>query len=136
MINGNPDAIRAVYRSFDDRLAATPGVEAVSQSWGGLPMEGEDDTLFWLDGQPKPATTSGMNGTIIYNVGPDYLRVMGIPLRRGRFFTAHDDEKAPYVGIVDDVFANKYFSGQDPIGKRIRLDGDERKLEIIGVSAT
>ena len=80
MINGNPDAIRAAYRNFDDRLAATPGVEAVSQSWGGLPMEGEDDTLFWLDGQPKPATTNGMNGTIIYNVGPDYLRVMGIPL--------------------------------------------------------
>ena len=133
MINGNPDAIRAAYRNFDDRLAATPGVEAVSQSWAGLPMEGEDDTLFWLDGHPKPANTNGMNGTIIYNVGPDYLRVMGISLRRGRFFTAHDDEKAPYVGVIDDVFANKYFPGQDPIGKRILLDGDDRKLEIVGV---
>ncbi len=133
MINGNPDAIRAAYRNFDDRLAATPGVEAVSQSWAGLPMEGEDDTLFWLDGHPKPANTNGMNGTIIYNVGPDYLRVMGISLRRGRFFTAHDDEKAPYVGVIDDVFANKYFPGQDPIGKRILLDGNDRKLEIVGV---
>ena len=133
MINGNPDAIRAAYRNFDDRLAATPGVEAVSQSWAGLPMEGEDDTLFWLDGHPKPANTNGMNGTVIYNVGPDYLKVMGIPLRRGRFFTAHDDEKAPYVGVIDDVFADKYFPGQDPIGKRILLDGDDRKLEIVGV---
>ena len=133
MINGNPDTIRAAYRSFDDQLAATPGVEAVSQSWGGLPMEGEDDTLFWLDGHPKPANTNGMNGTIIYNVGPDYLRVMGIQLRRGRFFTAHDEEKAPYVGVIDDVFADKYFPGQDPIGKRIVLDGDDRKLEIVGV---
>jgi predicted permease len=133
MINGNPDTIRAAYRSFDERLAATPGIEAVSQSWGGLPMEGEDDTLFWLDGQPKPANTSGMNGTISYNVGPDYLRVMGIPLLRGRFFTSHDDEKAPYVGVIDDVFAKKYFPGQNPIGKRILLDGDDRKLEIVGV---
>ena len=133
MINGNPDAIRAAYRNFDDRLAATPGVQAVSQSWGGMPMEGEDDTLFWLDGHPKPANTNAMNGTIIYNVGPDYLTVMGIPLRRGRFFTAHDDEKAPYVGVIDDVFANKYFPGQDPIGKRILLVGDDRKLEIVGV---
>ena len=133
MINGNPDAIRAAYRNFDDRLAATPGVQAVSQSWGGMPMEGDDDTLFWLDGQPKPATSNLMNGTLIYNVGPDYIRVMGVPLLRGRFFTAHDDEKAPYVGVIDDVFANKYFPGQDPIGKRILLVGDDRKLEIVGV---
>ena len=134
MINGNPDAIRAAYRNFDDRLAAIPGVEAVSQSWGGLPMEGEDDTLFWLDGHPKPANASGMNGTIIYNVGPDYLRVMGIPLLRGRFFTAHDDENGPSVGVIDDVFANKYFPGQNPIGKRIVLDDNpDRELEIVGV---
>ena len=70
MINGNPDAIRAAYRNFDDRLAATPGVEAVSQSWAGMPMEGDDDTLFWLDGQPKPANTNGMNGTAHLHRGP------------------------------------------------------------------
>jgi predicted permease len=133
MINGDPETIRAAYRNFDDRLAATPGIEAVSQSWGGLPLEGDDDTLFWMDGHPKPADASAMNGTLIYIAGPDYLRVMGIPLLRGRFFTAHDDEKAPYVGVIDDVFANKYFPGQDPIGKRIVLNGDDRKLEIVGV---
>ena len=133
MINANPDAIRAAYRNFDDRLAATTGIEAVSQSWGGMPMEGDDDTFFWLDGQPKPATTDAMNGTLIYNVGPDYLRVMGIPLLRGRFFGTHDDEKAPYVGVIDTVFANKYFPSQNPIGKRLLLDGDTRKLEVVGV---
>jgi len=133
MIHGRPEAIRAAFRNFDDRLAATPGVEAVSQSWAGLPMEGEDDTLFWLDSHPKPANTNGMNGTILYNVGPDYLRVMGIPLLRGRFFTSHDNENAPYVGVIDDVFADKYFPGRNPIGERIMLDGDDRKLEIVGV---
>ncbi len=133
MINGNPEAIRAAYRNFDDRLAATPGVEAVSQSWGGMPMEGDDDTLFWLDSQPKPATSNAMNGTLIYNVGPDYLRVMGIPLLRGRFLTAHDDENAPLVGVIDEAFARTYFPGQNPIGKRILLYNPDRKLEIVGV---
>lgn len=133
MIHGNPDAIRAAYRSFDDALAAIPGVSAVSQSWGGLPMEGDDDTLFWLDGQPKPANTDGMYGTLIYNVGPDYLKAMGIPLQRGRFFNAHDDERSPLVGVIDDVFAEKYFPGQDPIGRRIVLDDRGRTMEIVGV---
>ena len=41
--------------------------------------------------------------------------------------------RRPYVGVIDDVFADKYFPGQDPIGKRIVLDGDDRKLEIVGV---
>ena len=40
MINGNPEAIRTAYRNFDDRLAAVPGVEAVSQSWAAMPMVG------------------------------------------------------------------------------------------------
>ncbi len=133
MINGSPDAIRAAYRNFDDRLAETSGVEAVSQSWGGMPMEGEDDGLFWMDSQPKPADTNGMNGTILYNVGPDYLRVMGITLLRGRFFTAQDDEKAPLVGVIDDVFAAKYFPGQNPVGRHITLAYGNQKLEIVGV---
>ena len=133
LLNGNPDAIRAAYRNFDDELAATHGVEAVSQSWGGMPMGGDDDAMFWLDGQPKPANTDGMFGTLIYNVGPDYLKAMGIPLQRGRFFTAHDDEKSPLVGVIDDVFAKKYFPGQDPIGKRIVLEDHSRTMEIVGV---
>ncbi len=133
MINGNPDAIRAAYRNFDSQLAATPGVEAVSQSWAGLPMDGDDDISFWVDGQPKPPNTNAMSVTLVYNVGPDYLKAMGVPLKRGRFFTTHDDEKSPLVGVIDEVFAKKYFPDQDPIGKRILLNDGDRKMEIVGV---
>jgi len=133
MINGNPDAIRAAYREFDNKLAATPGVTAVSQVWGGFPMDEDDEELFWLDGQPKPATTNGMNWTLSYIVGPDYLKVMELPLRRGRFLTAQDDERSPLVAVIDDVFAQKFFPGQDPIGKRIVLDHPDRRVEIVGV---
>jgi predicted permease len=63
-----------------------------------------------------------MKWTLNYIVGPDYLRVMGIPLLRGRFFNTHDDHYAPVVAVVDDVFAHKYFGNEDPIGKRLRLN--------------
>jgi predicted permease len=134
MINGNPDAIRAAYRNFDQQLAAIPEVEAVSQSWAAMPMDGDGEATFWLDGQPKPMTTDAMNGTLRYIVGPDYLRVMGIVLLQGRFVGAGDNENAKPVGIIDDVFAKKYFPGQDPIGKTIVLDGKpDRKIEIVGI---
>ncbi len=134
MLNANPKEIRAAYRNLDDRLATTPGVEAVSQSWGAMPMDGDGEAVFWLDGQPKPINTDAMNSTLHYIVGPDYLRVMGIVLLQGRFLAASDNEDATTVGIIDDLFAKKYFPGQDPIGKTIVLDGKpERKLEIVGI---
>jgi predicted permease len=101
--------------------------------WSGFPMDEDDEEVFWLDGQPKPANVNAMNWTLSYIVGPDYLKVLELPLKRGRFFTSHDDEKSPFVGVVDDVFAQKFFPGQDPIGKRIVFDNPERRIEIVGV---
>jgi predicted permease len=138
MLTAPPAAIRAHLRDLDEKLAATPGVQALSESWGAVPMGNDDDQLFWIDGQPKPANENDMNWTLDYIVGPDYLRVMGIPLLRGRFFTPGDDEHAPLVGVVDEVFARKYFGDEDPIGKRINmfsidLSSNGTKVEIVGV---
>jgi predicted permease len=138
MIKATPDAIRAYVRDIDRTLAATPGVEASAQSWGAVPMGNEDDQLFWLDGEAKPTNENDMKWTLDYIVGPDYLNVMGIPLQRGRFFSAHDDEHAPRVAVVDEIFARKYFGNQDPLGKRIVMNSVDltnagTKFEIVGV---
>ena len=74
-----------------------------------------------------------MNWAIDYIVEPDYLKAMGIPLQRGRFLTAHDDERSPLVVAIDEVFAQKYFPNQDPLGKRIHITGFDRLAEIVGV---
>ncbi len=132
MMNAKPDAIRAAFREVDRQLAATPGVRAASLIWGALPMSGDDEWLFWLDGQAKPATDNEMNWAIDYIVGPDYLKTMGIPLRQGRFFTAQDDEHSPHVVVIDDVFARKYFPEQNPIGKRVNFN-NFGQAEIVGV---
>jgi predicted permease len=52
-------------------------------------------------------------------VTPDYLKVMGIPLRRGRFFDDRDRMGAEFVIVIDDVFAENAFGTQDPVGKQI-----------------
>ena len=134
MTSATPQMIRAKHLALNERLAEVPGVTAVSQTWAAVPMAGEDDQWFWIDGQPKPRTNNDMNWVIDYIIDPDYLNVMQIPLKRGRFLSRQDDEHAPLAVVVDEVFANKYFPGQDPIGKRIDLNVFGGKAaEIVGV---
>jgi len=133
IMHANPDAIRAAFREFDDQLASVPGILAVSQTWGAVPLSGDDEQLFWLEGQPKPENENDMNWAIDYIVEPGYLQAMGIPLLRGRFFTVHDDEHSPRVVVVDEVFAQKYFPNQNPIGKRVNLAASNQLAEIVGM---
>jgi predicted permease len=133
MVNAKPDTIRTAFREFDRKVASIPGVHGVSQVWGALPFSFDDENLFLLEGQPKPANENDMNWAIDYIVEPDYLRAMGIPLQRGRFFTDQDNERSPLVVVVDEVFAQKYFPQQDPIGKRIQINRFNQLAEIVGV---
>jgi predicted permease len=133
MMNAKPDTIRAAFREFDSRVAVLPGVHAVSQTWGAIPFSGDDEQLFLLEAQAKPANENDMNWAIDYIVEPGYLQAMGIPLQRGRFFTTGDNENSPLVVVIDDVFANKYFPGKDPIGKRIQINRFPHLAEIVGV---
>jgi predicted permease len=133
MMNAKPEAIRAAFREFDDKLASVPAIQAVSQTWGAIPLSSDDEQLFWPDGQPRPANKNDMSWAIDYIVEPDYLKAMGIPLLRGRFFTPQDNEHSPLVVVVDEILAQKYFLNQNPVGKRINLDMFNRTAEIVGV---
>jgi len=133
MTSANPDAIRAAFHEFDDKVAAIPGVQAVSQTWGAIPLSSDDEQLFWLEGQAKPKNENEMNWAIDYIVEPDYRKAMGIPLLGGRFFTAQDNEHSPLVVVVDEVFAQKYFPHQNAVGQRIHINRFTQLAEIVGV---
>jgi predicted permease len=133
MRDASPDAIRAALREIQGKLGSTPGVTAASLSWAAVPLSSDDEELFWLEGQPKPASESDMSWAISYVVQEDYLKVMGIPLQRGRFFTAQDREHSQHVIVIDDILARKFFGDQDPIGKRLNLVSLGGAAEIVGV---
>jgi predicted permease len=132
-LGSTPESIRAAMRQLRDSVAAVPGVQAVSLSVGSTPMNGDSDLPFWIEGQPKPTTTSEMKAALFYAVEPGYLQAMGIPLLRGRFLTSEDNEHAPFVIAIDEGFAKLYFAGQDPICKRVNFALFDKPAEIVGI---
>jgi predicted permease len=133
MMAASDDAMRAYAREVDRRIAQIPEIKGVSLFWGALPMNYDDEDLFWLEGEPKPASQNDMHWAIRYIVEPGYLKAMGIPLLRGRFIADTDDQHAPRVVVVDDVFARKFFGAEDPIGKHIHLENFSDMATVVGV---
>jgi putative ABC transport system permease protein len=127
--------MRAKYRASLREFENVPGVEHVSMIGGSLPMTGDSEVPFWVEGQPKPANWNEAPFALFYLITPGYQPAMRIPLERGRFFNATDDEHSPGVAVIDASFARKYFPGQDPIGKRVNLGLLEMQPEIVGVLA-
>ncbi len=128
-----PEAVRAYIREVDRRITQIPEVRAMSLTWGAFPLNYDDEGLFWLEGEPKPANQNDMHWAIKYIVEPGYLKAMGIPLLRGRFLTEMDDQHAPRVVVVDDVFARKFFGGADPLGKHIHLADFDDMATVVGL---
>jgi predicted permease len=115
------DQVRANFKQAVDTIATVPGVKAASLMNGGEPLAGDDEIPFWIEGRPKPSTTSEMPQTLWYMVGPDYLKVMQTPLIRGRFLTEADNAHSQAVSVIDEAFARTYFPNQDPIGKQLNF---------------
>lgn len=129
----NPVEIHTALRKFQSVVAGVPGVEAAALNGGATPMNGDSELPLWLDSEPKPATESEMKVSLFYLVQPDYLKIMKIPLKRGRFLEEKDDEKSPMVVVIDDEFAQRIFGGKDPIGRHVNFDILNVSAEVVGV---
>ncbi len=124
---------RARLRQFDAKMRSIPGVEAVSVTLGSRPMIHDSSLPFWIEGQPKPATIQDMHQAMFYLAEAGFQQAMGIKLERGRFITSQDNEHAPVVIDIDDVFARTYFPHENPVGKYVNLAGFNVRAEIVGV---
>jgi putative ABC transport system permease protein len=116
------------------RVRALPSVEAASSAHF-LPMVGvvSGSGFHRLD-QPEPAPGTGPGADYLI-VSPQYFLTMGIPLLGGRDFNEHDMLSSEPGIIVNQAFAQKFFHGEDPVGKRLGLDWNIRHGVIIGVTA-
>jgi macrolide transport system ATP-binding/permease protein len=115
-----------------DRLKALPGVESAAfGSVTPLGYRGFSSAPITVDGyQPSP----NEQPEVEYNqVSPSYFTTLGIPLFSGREFTRSDDENAPFIAIVNRSMVERYWRGQDPVGRRLQVKG--RWSRIVGVVA-
>ena len=129
----NASDSRVTLRELEQRLLNIPGVQAASVTGGALPMTGDNEFPFWVDGRPKPANVSEMSPSLFYMVAPGYQQAMQIPLKQGRFFSPDDNEHSANVVVIDESFAREYFPKQNPIGQRIHIGILDTTPEVIGV---
>jgi putative ABC transport system permease protein len=125
----------AYYDQALRRIRAIPGIESVGMS-SNLPLADFDRYGFHIRDR-HPRLPSEVPSVDLYAVSPEYLRVMRIPLLRGRPFSEQDGPKAPKVALISDTCARRMFPNEDPIGKQIQLGGrDDNKpwTTIVGVT--
>ena len=122
------------YQDLNTRIAALPGVQSASLSFGG-PFQGlEYSAKVYPENSVIPP---GQQVPLIFHnvVGPDYFSNLRIPLLQGRAFTEFDDDHAPLVAIVNQTMARQLWPGENPIGKRFRTETDSDPLiEVVGLT--
>ena len=117
-----------------NRVRALPGVESAS-SVNLLPMTGiVSGSGFWRLDRPEPEPGAKPTADFVV-VSPGYFRVMGIPLLAGRDFDEHDTASSEPAVVVNQAFADKFFPGENPIGKHLGLNWNVEHGVIVGVCA-
>jgi putative ABC transport system permease protein len=134
---------RDFFNAAVEQVASIPGVSAAAAG-SGAPMEQTGSVLrYHIAGSQSSENIDNDPLAEYQRITLGYFRATGIALERGRELTAADNERSPLVAVVNETFARKKFGNDDPIGKRIFLDGDVNEsataktagppLEIVGV---
>jgi putative ABC transport system permease protein len=122
---GPPRDCSAELSQIVDQISHTPGVVHASIISGGIPISGSmNTTVIAIAGRDF-----GKNNSIsIRRATPEYHEAMRIPLKRGRFFTAADRQGVTNVVILNEAAAKTYLPGEDPIGRTVRINEEDRTI--------
>jgi putative ABC transport system permease protein len=116
----NFERVRQFFRDARERLAKLPGIHSVA-AISNLPLGGNENLAYlFIEGAPMPAPGDRILAEN-RKATPGYFDTMGVTLLRGRDFNDQDASDKPIVCIVNETVARKFFSGVDPLGKRVRL---------------
>jgi predicted permease len=126
---------RRFFENVADRARLTPGVKSATLS-SVLPMEGAAPLTIVPEGFRFPA---GIDTASVLSADVDerYFETLGLTILDGRGFRATDAAGTPIVAVVNEQVAGQYWPGQDPVGKRFRLDGANGPwAQVVGVVKT
>ena len=130
-----PDATRqtAFYTQVMERIKALPGVIAVGAT-DELPLTmGTHTSTFSIEGR-APIDESDQSLAVQDSLATaDYFRAMGIPLIKGRAFSATDDGSATPVALINQSFARRFFPNENPIGQHLRFESKSPWITIVGI---
>jgi predicted permease len=124
------DEVQLIRHKILDRVSALPGVKVASLTdWIPMTLNHKAE-----DAYPEGYVPHPHESLQVYHaeVGPRYFESLHIPILEGREFSPDDDETAPRVLIVDQTAARRYWPGQDPLGKNLRIWG--RLFTVVGVA--
>jgi putative ABC transport system permease protein len=132
-----PETRRAFYDRLTPKLAALPGVEAVTLATA-IPPAGGWRRSFEIEGRPLAERPQDRPAVTDVTIGPNFFETLGVRVLRGRAFTEADGAPGNETIVVNERFVSEFFPGDDPIGKRIRFPEQEKTgvwRTIVGVAA-
>ncbi|HKO60919.1 MAG TPA: FtsX-like permease family protein, partial [Pyrinomonadaceae bacterium] len=122
----------AFHQQVVQRLNEIPGVESASLI-RGLPLSGNGGTVRVTLPDREPPVAGSEPEVMINTAMPNYFETMRIPLLRGRVFGNEDHANTQAVVLISQTMAERYWPGQDPLGKQIKFVGEDDQATIIGV---
>jgi putative ABC transport system permease protein len=127
----NPQQWAGFFQRLVEEIGTIPGVTAAAAG-SGAPMEGAGSVLrFHVGGERAEAGIDERWILEHLSVSPDYFRVTGMSLVRGRGILASDKVNAPPVVVINEKLSRKQFGNANPIGRRIFLDGDVNQSAVV-----
>ena len=128
-----PAQLPVLYRRIRESISGIPGVASAALCLYSPPNGGWGSGV-WVDGRPAPGP--GENNVAAWDrVSARYFETVGTPILEGRGILEEDTAKSRKVAVISEAFAQRYFHGEDPIGKHFGREPEEsREFEVVGVA--
>jgi putative ABC transport system permease protein len=123
------DEVVGLFERAAEDVEALPSVTSVGATSAGPLFGGREPGEFVLDGMD--AAEDEPRIARWYDIDPEYLQTLGIPLLAGRYFDANDTRDTPNVAIVNETLASRFWPGLDPLGRSLSYEG--RSMTVVGV---
>lgn len=133
-VASSEDQGRKLQAKLRETALRTYGVESVSLA-GDLPVSQNEGSVEHIHAGDSQASAATAESVAFVMVDENYFSTLGIPLLTGRVFASADAPKAPEVVIINHFMAEKYWPGQDPVGKTIQIENGRRVATVVGVAA-
>lgn len=130
----DPANLRRLTQQLTERLRGLPRVQSAALASPDLPTDDWSAYSFFVENRTD-APADQETFLVVHSVSPGYFKALGIPLVHGRDFTAADTESTPWGAVLSQAAAQRFWPGQEAVGKRLRVaDVNTLWFTVVGVA--